>query len=222
MSKKILIVVSNIDTLAGEANGTYLPELTHALSVLLAHGYEYEIMSPKGGAAPHYGGDDANDTVTQLLLKDDTFVSRLNNTLNINDIEPSDYAAVFYPGGYGLLFDLVDNREIADISKQIYEAGGVISAVCHGPAALLPITLSDDTPLLKGKQATGFTREEEIAMSTLDKIPFLVEEKLLEQGSTYTKVATWGVNVIKDGRLITGQNPSSAHAVGEALVELTQ
>ncbi|MGH1486873.1 MAG: type 1 glutamine amidotransferase domain-containing protein [Cellvibrionaceae bacterium] len=220
MSKKILIVVTNVDSLANEANGTYLPELTHALSVLLNHGYDYDIISPKGGKAPHYGGDDKGDEKTQILLQDAKFVESLNNTLTLNDIKAEDYSAVFYPGGYGLLFDLVEDQTIADISTTIYEAGGVISAVCHGPAALHSITLSDGSSILKGKQVTGFTREEEVAMNTLDKVPFLVEEKLLEKAASYSKVATWGVNVIQDGRVITGQNPSSAHAVGEALVKL--
>jgi putative intracellular protease/amidase len=219
MSKKVLIIVTNIDSLADEPNGTYLPELTHALDVLQKNAYEYDIVSPNGGPAPHYGGDDQADTVTQQMLKDDKFTSRLNNTLSINDINADDYTAVFYPGGYGLLFDLVENTEFANISRVIYERGGIISAVCHGPAALHPITLNDGSSILEGKQVTGFTREEEIAMNTLDKVPFLVEEKLLEKAASYTKVAAWGTNVITDGRVITGQNPGSAHGVGEALVK---
>lgn len=219
MSKKILIVVTNTATLADEPNGTYLPELTHALQVLLDAGYDYEIVSPKGGAAPHYGGDSEDDQVTQLLLQNDTFMSRLQNTLSLSDIKADDYAAVFYPGGYGLLFDLVTNADIADISRHIYEAGGTVAAVCHGPAALHPITLSNGQSLLQGRQVTGFTREEEVAMDTLDKVPFLVEEKLLEKASSYSKVAAWGTHVVADGRVITGQNPQSAGGVGTALLE---
>ncbi|MEO0444293.1 MAG: type 1 glutamine amidotransferase domain-containing protein [Pseudomonadota bacterium] len=219
MNKKILIIVSNIDTLAGEPNGTYLPELTHALKVIIDKGYDYEILSPKGGAAPHYGGDDPEDVITQTLLKDKTFSTRLKHTVKVSDINAEDFAAVFYPGGYGLLFDLIDHQQIAAISREIYEAGGPISAVCHGPAALHPITLSDGSSILSNKQVTGFTREEEVAMDTVDKVPFLVDEKLLEKAGSYTKVPAWGTHVIVSDNIITGQNPQSSHGVAEALIE---
>lgn len=219
--KKILIPLTNHATLGetNEANGTFSPELTHALDVFLDAGYDYDLASINGGEVPVYGTDAENDTVNDKILKQAEFQSRLKATLPVSKVNISDYDAVFYPGGFGLLSDLANNSDFAKLSASHYENGGVLSAVCHGPAALLPITLSSGDKLLAGKSVTGFTREEEIDYKTIDKIPFLLEEKLARNAKKYTKMQPWSEFVIEDGRVITGQNPSSAHAVAQAVVK---
>lgn len=217
---KILIPVTNHATLGTEANGTYSPELTHALHVFLAAGFEYDIVSIKGGKAPIYGTDIEDDSINEEVLNNEEFQKRMNNTLPVSQVNIDDYDAVFYPGGFGLLSDLATNEAMAKLSAKHYENGGIISAVCHGPAALLPITLSNGEKLLMSKSVTGFTREEEIDYGTIDDIPFLLEESLTRSAARYNKVQPWGEFVIEDERVITGQNPASAHAVSEAVVSL--
>ncbi len=223
--KKILIPVTNHATLGttDQENGTYSPEITHALHAFLAAGFTYDIVSIKGGKAPLYGTDIEGDSVNETLLNNEEFQNCMNNTLPISQIDIEDYDAIFYPGGFGLLSDLANNEMLAKLSAKHYEGGGIISAVCHGPAALLPITLSSGEKLLASKSVTGFTREEEIDFGTINDIPFLLEESLTRTAARFSKVQPWGVFVIEDGRLITGQNPSSAHAVAAAVVkQLTQ
>ena len=223
--KKILIPVTNHATLGttDQENGTYSPEITHALHAFLAAGFTYDIVSIKGGKAPLYGTDIEGDSVNETLLNNEEFQNCMNNTLPISQIDIEDYDAIFYPGGFGLLSDLANNEMLAKLSAKHYEGGGIISAVCHGPAALLPITLSSGEKLLASKSVTGFTREEEIDFGTMNDIPFLLEESLTRTAARFSKVQPWGVFVIEDGRLITGQNPSSAHAVAAAVVkQLTQ
>ena len=219
--KKILIPVTNNATLGttDQANGTYAPELTHALHVLLAAGYDYDLASVNGGQAPIYGTDIEGDAVNNEILNSEEFQNRINNTIPVSQINIDDYDAIFYPGGFGLLSDLATNVDFAIIAAKHYEDGGVIAAVCHGPAGLLPITLSNGSKLLANKSVTGFTREEEIDYGTIDDIPFLLEESLARSAARYSKVQPWGVFVIEDDRIITGQNPASAHAVGEAVVK---
>jgi putative intracellular protease/amidase len=219
--KKILIPVTNHASLGetDQVNGTYAPELTHALHVILDAGLDYDIASIKGGKAPLYGTDIEGDAVNAAILNNDEFQNRINNTLPVSQINIDDYAAVFYPGGFGLLSDLATNEDFAKLSATLYENGGILAAVCHGPGALLPITLSTGEKLLATKSVTGFTREEEIDYETLAHVPFLLEESLARSAARYSKVQPWGVFVIEDGRLITGQNPASAQAVGEALVK---
>ncbi|MFT5277680.1 MAG: putative intracellular protease/amidase [Glaciecola sp.] len=218
--KKILIPVTNHATLGltDEVNGTYSPELTHAVHVFLAAGIDYDIASIKGGKVPLYGTDIEGDEVNSDLLSNADFQNRLNNSIPVSEVNADDYDAVFYPGGFGLLSDLADNEAFAAISASHYEKGGVIGAVCHGPAGLLPITLSNGEKLIADKSVTGFTREEEIDFGTIDKIPFLLEEKLARSAARYNKVKPWEEFVIVDERVITGQNPASAHAVGQAIV----
>ncbi|NVK37570.1 MAG: type 1 glutamine amidotransferase domain-containing protein [Gammaproteobacteria bacterium] len=219
--KKVLILVTNHATLGDtdEANGTFAPELTHALHVMLDAGFEYDIASIDGGQAPLYGTDIEGDAVNAEVLANAEFQNRINNTIPVNQINVQDYDGIFYPGGFGLLSDLASNDVVAQLSAQHYEAGGVLAAVCHGPAGLLPITLSNGEKLLANKSVTGFTREEEVDYGTIDKIPFLLEESLARTAKQYSKVQPWGELVIEDERVITGQNPASAHGVGVALVK---
>jgi putative intracellular protease/amidase len=219
--KKILIPVTNHGTLGttDQENGTYSPEITHALHVFLEAGFEYDIASIKGGKAPIYGTDIEGDAVNDNILNNQEFQNRINNTLSVSDVNIDDYDAVFYPGGFGLLSDLASNQDFAALSAKHYENGGLIAAVCHGPAALLPITLSNGESLLANKSVTGFTREEEIDYGTINDVPFLLEESLARNASRYSKVQPWGEFVIEDERVITGQNPTSAHAVAVAIVK---
>ena len=219
--KKILIPVTNHATLGttDQANGTYSPEITHALHVFTQNGIDYDIASIHGGKVPIYGTDIENDDVNQTVLADENFQNRVNNSLPVSHVNIADYDAVFYPGGFGLLTDLASNEDFATLSAAHYEAGGIIGAVCHGPAALLPITLSTGEALIADKSVTGFTREEEIDYGTIVDIPFLLEESLARKAARYSKVKPWNVFIIEDGRLITGQNPASAHAVAEAMVK---
>ncbi|WP_295893549.1 type 1 glutamine amidotransferase domain-containing protein [uncultured Vibrio sp.] len=218
--KKILIPVTNHATLGetDQANGTYSPEITHVIHALTTAGFEYDIASIEGGQAPLYGTDIEGDQVNTAVFSDDDFQNRINNSIPVSQINIDDYDAIFYPGGFGLLSDLATNASFAQLAAKHYESGGVIAAVCHGPAALLPITLSNGDSLLASKSVTGFTREEEIDFGTIDDIPFLLEESLSRNAVRFSKVQPWHELVIVDDRVITGQNPTSAHGVGKALV----
>ncbi|MFH6953976.1 type 1 glutamine amidotransferase domain-containing protein [Pseudoalteromonas sp. XMcav1-K] len=220
--KKVLIPVTNHATLGetDQANGTYAPELTHVVHVLNDNGIAFDIVSINGGKAPLYGTDIEGDDVNNKVLGDASFQTQINNTVPVSQVNIDNYVAIFYPGGFGLLSDLASNEEVASMAAKHYEAGGIIAAVCHGPAALLPITLSNGEPLIASKQVTAFTREEEIDFGTINDIPFLLEEALTRKAAQYSKVQPWSEFVIEDERVITGQNPTSAHAVGEFLAKL--
>jgi len=220
--KKVLIPVTNHATLGDtdQENGTFSPELTHVVHVFNEAGIDYDIASIKGGEAPVYGQDIEGDDVNKNVLGSEDFQNRIINTLPVSQVTISDYDAVFYPGGFGLLSDLATNEDFAKLSAAHYENGGVIASVCHGPGALLPITLSNGDALLATKSVTGFTREEEVDYGTINDIPFLLEEALTRKAARFNKVQPWGTFVVEDDRVITGQNPASAHAVGEAIVRL--
>lgn len=220
MTKKILIPLTNHATLGDtdQANGTFAIELTHPLHVFQAQGYDYDLVSIHGGEAPLYGTDMEDDEVNAAILADSAFQAKVQNTLTLSDININDYDAVFYPGGFGLLSDLSKNEDMAKLTAQHYEDGGIVGAVCHGPAGLLPIELSNGDKLIGDKSVTGFTREEEVDYGTINDIPFLLEEALSRTANQYSKRQPWQVHVVADDRVITGQNPASAHGVAEAIV----
>ena len=219
--KKILIPVTNHATLGttDQANGTFSPEITHALHVFTQHGFDYDIASITGGKVPIYGTDIEDDKVNQQVLASEVFQNCTNNSLPVSEVNIGDYDAIFYPGGFGLLSDLASNEEFAKLAATHYEKGGLIGAVCHGPAALLPITLSSGDALLANKSVTSFTREEEVDYGTVNDIPFLLEEALARKAARFSKVQPWQDFVIEDERVITGQNPASAHSVAGAMVK---
>lgn len=219
--KKVLIPVTNHATLGttDKANGTYSPEITHVIHELVSAGIDYEIASITGGKAPLYGTDVEADEINAAVLADESFQNRINSTIPVHQVDVTHYQAIFYPGGFGLLTDLASNPAFAKLSAQHYENGGILAAVCHGSAALLPINLSNGEPLLARLAVTGFTREEEIDFGTIDDIPFLLEEALTRKAARYSKVQPWGSFVVEDQNVITGQNPASAYEVGRVLVQ---
>lgn len=143
----------------------------------------------------------------------------LSRTFRLSDMNSEDFDAVFYPGGHGPMWDLVDNPESIALIESFYSSGKPVAAVCHAPAVLHRVTY-EGAPIVKGKRVTGFTNGEEEAVQLTNVVPFLVEDELKGLGGLYEKAADWESFVIVDGRLVTGQNPASSTAAAKALIEL--
>ncbi|MEG4271127.1 MULTISPECIES: type 1 glutamine amidotransferase domain-containing protein [unclassified Microcoleus] len=222
-SQKVLIVLTSHDTLGdtGKETGFYLAEVTHPLDAFTQAGLAVDFVSPKGGKAPMVGVD-LEDPLNKAFLDDSEQVFRVENTLNPAQIDSAEYSAIFYAGGHGTMWDFADNQELAEIAAAIYEAGGVVGAVCHGPAGLVNIKLSDGEYLVANKTVAAFTNEEEAAVGLTGIVPFLLESKLIERGANFTKVPNFQAHVVASDRLVTGQNPASAAGVGHKMVELIE
>lgn len=219
MKKKILFVVTNHEKKGntGEKTGFYLSEVTHPWDVLTSAGYEIDFVSPKGGKAP-VEGFNLSDSTNKKFWLDSKYREKIENTLNPQSINPEDYAAIHFAGGHGAMWDLSNNKQLTAIASKIYENNGIISAVSHGPAGLLNIKL-DGKYLVDGKKINAFTNEEETAVKLDKAAPFLLESKLIERGAIFEKSGLWQTHVTVDQRLVTGQNPQSAKAVGKALLQ---
>lgn len=219
MKKKILFVVTshNKKGNTGEKTGFYLSEAAHPWEVLTNAGYEIDFVSPKGGKAP-VDGLNLGDAVNKKFWNDAVYRQKIENTLTPSAINPSQYVAIHYVGGHGAMWDFADNKELSAIAAAIYENGGIISAVCHGPAGLVNIKLSNGKYLVDGKKINAFTNEEEVAVKLDNVVPFLLESKLITRGAMFEKSGLWQSHVVTDQRVVTGQNPQSAKAVGEAVL----
>lgn len=220
MKDRILFVVTSHDKKGstGQHTGYYLGEVSHPWHVLHKAGYEIDFVSPKGGKAP-VDGFDLKDPINKEFWENESYRYKVEHTMKPSEVKPDEYVAVFYAGGHGAMWDLADNNELAEIAKLIYERNGIVSAVCHGPAGLVNIKLSDGKYLLEGKKVNGFTNEEERAVQLDTIVPFLLEDKMIERGATFEKSGLWQEHVTVDNRLVTGQNPASAKGVGEAVLE---
>lgn len=217
--KKILFVVSSHDKKGntGETTGYYLGEVTHAWEVLKDH-YTIDFVSPKGGTPP-VDGFDLNDPINKQFWEDAVYHNKISNSMKPSEVNPKDYVAIYYAGGHGAMWDFPENAEIAKIATAIYENNGVVGAVCHGPAGLVNIKLTNGKYLVDGKKVNAFTNEEEIAVKLEKVVPFALETKLIERGAKFEKSGLWQPHVTVDGRLVTGQNPQSAKGVGEAVLK---
>jgi putative intracellular protease/amidase len=220
---KVLIVLTSHDTLGktGKETGFYLPEVSHPVAVFDRAGFIAEYVSPKGGKAPMVGAD-LDDPVNQAFLSDSAKMAQVENTLTPAQVDPAEYAAIFYAGGHGTMWDFPDNEAIAQIAATIYEQDGVVGTVCHGPAGLVNLKLSNQEYLVAGKTVSCFTKEEEIAVELDNVVPFFLEAKLTERGATVDKAPNFQEKVVVSDRLVTGQNPASATGVAEQMVKLLQ
>lgn len=212
--KKILFVVTSHSQLGntGKKTGFYFSEVAHPYYIL-SRDYEIDIVSPKGGAAP-YEGLDQTDTISMGLYNQPNFMQKIQNTLAPAQVNPQDYCAIYYAGGHGVMWDFADNTALADICARIYENGGVVAAVCHGPAGLINVTLSDGSKLVAGKRLVSFTNREEDINGTSSVVPYMLEDALLDAGCTFELQKPWSDFTVEDQRLVTGQNPMSALTLG--------
>lgn len=217
---KVLFVLTSHDILGstGKPTGFYLPEVTHPDAVFSQAGFFVDFVSPKGGKAPMIGVD-LQDPLNRTFLENSTKVAQVENTLNPTQIDPSQYDAIFYAGGHGTMWDFPENQALSEIATAIYEQGGVVGAVCHGPAGLINIKLSSGEYLVAGKTVSAFTNEEEQAVELSQVVPFLLESKLIERGAQFTKAGNFKPHVVVSERLVTGQNPASAQGVAERMVD---
>lgn len=220
-SKRVLIVLTSHDTLGdtGKETGFYLPEVTHPYKAFEKAGFEIDFVSPQGGKAPMIGVD-LQDPLNKAFLDAPAKVAQVENTLTPAQVDPTRYDATFYAGGHGTMWDFPDNEQLVQIAATIYERGGVVGAVCHGPAGLVNIKLSDGTYLVAGKTVASFTNEEEAAVGLSEVVPFLLESSLIERGANHTKAGNFEAYVVVSDRLVTGQNPASATGVAEQMVKL--
>jgi putative intracellular protease/amidase len=220
----ILFIVTSHGMLGdtGHPTGVWLEELTTPYYALTDAGYTVEVASIKGGAVPVDPRSLEEETLppsVQRYQKDDVLQKKLSSTPGIAAIDEKNYAAVFLPGGHGTMWDLPYNPRLAEIVSKTYEAGKPVAAVCHGPAGLVGVKLSDGNYLVNGKKIATFTNEEEEAVGLTEKVPFLLESKLKEQGAIVQKVENFKPFAVRDGLLITGQNPPSSEKVASLLME---
>jgi len=222
--KKILFVLTSNDKLGdtGNKTGFWIEEFAAPYYMLKDAGYEVTLSSPKGGQPPidpSSESEDAQTASTKRFYNDKETQETLSSTLKLSDVDQKDYDALFYPGGHGVLWDLVEDKDSKEIIESFYNNDKPVSFVCHAPAVLKNIKNSNGKPLVKGKKVTGFTNQEEDAVQLTNVVPFLLEDMLIENGGEYSKIENWQPYAVQDGLLITGQNPASSEKVADLLMK---
>lgn len=222
-TSRILTVVTNQATYGTSSHrtGLWIAELVHFYVGVLQAGFEVDIVSPAGGPVPlDPRSTRLADRVVRDYMNDRAFMSGLERTGKAADVDPARYAAIFYTGGHGVMWDFPTNPDLQQAARQIYENGGVVSSVCHGACGLLNITLSDGSLLVDGRTVTGYSTAEERVAMVKNRVPFLLQDELRKRGAHYvSNTIPLTPFAVADGRLVTGQNPFSTKGVTAKLIE---
>jgi putative intracellular protease/amidase len=223
---KILMVLTSHDLLGntGRKTGFWLEEFAAPYFVFRDAGVELTLASPKGGQPPIDPKSDLPENQTPAMTRfkqDQAAQQALAQTAKLADMKAEDFDSIFYPGGHGPMWDLVDNTDSIALIESFYNSGKPVAAVCHAPAVLHRVTY-EGAPIVRGKRVTGFANTEEEAVQLTKVVPFLVEDELKRLGGHYEKAPDWESFAIVDGRLVTGQNPASSTAAAQELLKLMQ
>jgi putative intracellular protease/amidase len=217
---KVLIIVTS-HALLGDSQtktGLWLEELAVPYRTFVAAGATVDIASIQGGAAPIDPKSEKGESASvRAFLDDSAAMSKVKNTLKLANVS-DDYDAVFVAGGHGTMWDLPNHPDVVKVLSGAFKKNRIVAAVCHGPAALIGAMNANGEPLVKGRKFTSFTNEEEEAAGLTKVVPFLLQSKLSELGGRFEGAPKWASHVVRDGNLVTGQNPASSLAVAEAVL----
>jgi len=220
---KILAVVTSTASFeaTGKKTGYELTELSQAYYVFIANGFEVDIASPQGGEPPMVLDDEDMGAYDYAFLNDTLAQQKIKNTIDMDSVQIEEYEGIYFVGGKGAMFDFPDHEAIQRAIKICHEKGKLIGAICHGPAALVNVKLTDGTYFLKGRKVCSFTNREELFLTkdARDLFPFMLQDKLIEKGALFAEGAMYLENVCIDKTLVTGQNPWSTWAIAEAMVK---
>jgi len=140
-------------------------------------------------------------------------------TVKLDSVRQEDFDTVFYPGGHGPLWDIAEDKDSIRLLESFLAADKPVALVCHAPGALRHVRTPTGRPLVEGKRVTGFTNSEEEGVGLTEVVPFLVEDELKAKGGKFERTEDWGVFIVTDGLLTTGQNPASSSAAAARLLE---
>lgn len=229
----VLMVVSAADSLtmrdgSEHPTGYWAEELVVSHKTLLDAGHTVHIATP-GGVKP---------TVDQVSLLDDpaggkeradgfrdyiaSIDAELSAPLVLAEVNTESYDAVVMPGGHGPMTDLYQDTDLGRLLIAANAAGAIIAPFCHGPAGLLSAVDTDGKFAFEGRRLTVFTNEEELNGGTGPNTPWFVEDALQEKGSIIDNAGAWSSHVVRDGNLITGQNPQSSEDVSKEVIKALQ
>jgi putative intracellular protease/amidase len=223
MKKKLLVAITSSEgQIPNRKTGYWLGEVTHFYQIAVEAGFEVDFASPLGGAPPlDVKSLSRFDAVSKAFLKDAGATRQMEQTIRAAAVAPADYAAIYYAGGHGAMWDFPHDADLASSAAAIYENGGIVSSVCHGAAGLLNIRLSNGRHLIEGKTLTGFTNLEERLVGLTGVVPYLLEDELARKAQ-FRKTLPFLSRVVVSDRLVTGQNPASSKATAKAVVRLLQ
>ena len=224
-TKRVLMIVTSHAQLGdtGKPTGLWAEELAVPYFALRDAGVQIDLASPAGGAVPldpvSLKPAGQNEPAVERLLSDEAAQRQVTHARKATETDGGAYDAVFLPGGHGTMWDLPADAGVTRAVEAAYAAGKLVAAVCHGPAGLVSAKKPNGEPLVQGLKVNAFTNDEEDAVGLSGVVPFALETRLRELGGRFEHAANWQPHAVRDGQLITGQNPMSSGKVAQLLLE---
>ena len=211
----------------GKPTGLWAEEMTTPYYALVNAGFDVVLASPLGGKPPFAEGSvkanpQDNEGSVKRFLNDAAAMAKLSTTHPTASVKAADYSATFLPGGHGTMWDTANDAATANLVAASFNAGKPTAAVCHGPAGLVKALRPDGKSILFGKKVNGFTNAEETAAGLMDVVPFHLETRMRDLGGVFENGPNWAAYAVRDGNLITGQNPASSALVAQHVVAALQ
>lgn len=222
-TSRILLVLTShaVKGSTGKPTGVWLEELAAPYYIFLSAGFEVDVASIAGGKVPLDPGSivgEQPDCVTRFLA-DDVAMQPIIQSKSLAGISAADYEAVFLPGGHGTMWDLPESQALATLLGNAWTSGKVVAAVCHGPSGLVSAMDAEGRPIVAGRNVTGFSNSEDDAVDLSNVVPFLLETRLKTLGGLYACGPDFQPFALRDGKLVTGQNPASSEKTAELTIE---
>lgn len=225
-SRILMVLTSNARMgMHGGETGLWLEEFAAPFYAFEDAGMVAEVATIQGGEPPidqRSLTEESRTDATRRCLEDARLQEGLKAAPALRTVQTSAYDAVFLPGGHGAMWDFPACPELTVALEQFALQAKPIAAVCHGPAALVPVMDKRSQPLTRGRQVACFSDEEERVVGLDRTVPFLLEKKLRDLGAMIEPAAPFQPRVCVDEFLITGQNPASSAATAEALIEVVR
>ena len=213
----LMVVTSHGDIHGKPTTGIWFTEFSEPFDAFVASGAAVTVASPRGGPAPV---DPRGYPRREDIVAARDALAALNATTHLSDIRAEAFDGVFFPGGHGPMFDLAGDPATKTLVAAFWQVGKPVAAVCHGPAALLGVSLGAGTTLLAGRRVTGFTRGEDSQDALFAHMPFALQDRMEAEGAQFVEQPPRAVHVETDGHLVTGQNPASATVTAEAFLRV--
>jgi putative intracellular protease/amidase len=216
-SHVLMVVTSHGDINGVPTTGVWFTEFSEPYALLRDAGAAVTVASPRGGPAPV---DPRGYPERDKIAGARDALAALNATRHLSQVRSDDFDAIFLPGGHGPMFDLATDATVKRLIADFWQAGKPVAAVCHGPAALLNVPLGDGATLLHGKRVTGFSHGEDAKDALFQEMPFSLQDRMVAEGADFVEQPPKTPHVEVDGRLVTGQNPTSATVTAEAFLQV--
>ncbi|MBK66817.1 MAG: glutamine amidotransferase [Rickettsiales bacterium] len=212
MPKLLFILSTKQDVSSDYTTGFHAEEAAKPYLYFNDEGYDITIATIGGHPAEYdpSSREDLDENNPEMLENFESLAKdNLENPANVSELSADNFDGIFIPGGHGTMWDMPTSDELGALISEFYAQDKLVAAVCHGPAALVNATNKKGEPIVNGKKVNCFTDKEEKHIEKEDVMPFLLETRLTEQGAKFECSGLFESCAVRDGVLVTGQNPAS-------------